>query len=246
MTGIIESQRREIDHTIAGDEQLRRDQQLLHEQLPEQNWDLREAHEKSLNEMEELKRFQELRIDDFSRRTLIENQDTINELTARIQELQNEINCMNDSRDFQDAESVRSGHSNVVSQPVSVPPHPVLGGMLSRSVVMPSLKNRPPSIWDTHGLSGNVCVNPTASSSPPYPQGFNPWISNVSKHTSLHVKAKHPLRIRDASQDRQPEIHSTPVREDVQRIMGQTNNDCRFRIFILTNSQTQQHLLVGR
>ena len=30
--GIIESQRREIDHTIAGDEQLRRDQQILHEQ----------------------------------------------------------------------------------------------------------------------------------------------------------------------------------------------------------------------
>ena len=35
-----------------------------------------------------------------------ENQDIINELTARSQELQNEINCMNDSRDFQDAESV--------------------------------------------------------------------------------------------------------------------------------------------
>ena len=32
------------DHTIAGDEQLRRDQLLLHEQLCEQNRDLREAH----------------------------------------------------------------------------------------------------------------------------------------------------------------------------------------------------------
>ena len=48
------------------------------------------------------------------------------------------------------------------------------------------------------------------------------------------MNAKHQLRIRDASQDRQPEIHSTLVREDSQRIMGQTNNDCRFRIFILT------------
>ena len=66
--------------------------------------------------MEELKRVQELRIDEFSRRRLIENQDTINELTARIQELQNEVNCMNDSRDFQDAESVRSGQSQVTSQ----------------------------------------------------------------------------------------------------------------------------------
>ena len=56
LNGIIEFQRREIDHALAGDEQLRRDQLLLHEQLSEQNRDLREAHIKSLHEMEELKR----------------------------------------------------------------------------------------------------------------------------------------------------------------------------------------------
>ena len=67
LSGIIESQRREIDHTIAGDEQLRRDQLLLHEQLSEQNRDLREAHIKSLYEMEELRRYQESRFDEFSR-----------------------------------------------------------------------------------------------------------------------------------------------------------------------------------
>ena len=44
LNGVIESQRREIDHTLAGDEQLRQDQLLLHEQLTEQNRDLREAH----------------------------------------------------------------------------------------------------------------------------------------------------------------------------------------------------------
>ena len=48
----------EIYRAHQGDERLRRDQQLLHEQLLAQNRDLREAHEKSLNEMEELKRFQ--------------------------------------------------------------------------------------------------------------------------------------------------------------------------------------------
>ena len=52
LSGIFESQRREMDHTLAGDEQLRRDQLLLHEQLQEQNRDRREAHEKSLNEIE--------------------------------------------------------------------------------------------------------------------------------------------------------------------------------------------------
>ena len=93
LNGIIESQRREIDHTLAGDEQLRRDQQLLHEELLEQNRDLREAHMKSLNEMEELNRFQGSTFDGFSRRKLIEDRDTILELTARIQELQNEVNC---------------------------------------------------------------------------------------------------------------------------------------------------------
>ena len=48
LSGIIESQRREIDHTHVRDEQLRRDHQLPHEQLLKQNSDLREAHEKSL------------------------------------------------------------------------------------------------------------------------------------------------------------------------------------------------------
>ena len=88
LNGIIESQRREIDHTIAGDEQLRRDQLLLQEQLSEQNRDLREAHIKSFHEMEELKE------------KIIEDRDTILELTAKIQELQNEVDCLNDSRVF--------------------------------------------------------------------------------------------------------------------------------------------------
>ena len=84
---------------------------------------------------------------------------------------------MNDSRDFQDVESVRSGHSHVASQPVSFPPHPVPGGMLSRSLGMPSRKNGPPSIWDTHGTSGNVFANPAASSSALNAQELNPWSS---------------------------------------------------------------------
>ena len=55
---------------------------------------------KSLHEMEELKRFQGSIFHDFSRRRLIENQDTIHEFTAIIQELQNEVNCLDHSRDF--------------------------------------------------------------------------------------------------------------------------------------------------
>ena len=140
----------EICRAHQRDERRRRDQQLLHEQFFKQNWYLREAHEQSLSEMEELKRFQGSTVDTIAKRKLVEDRDTILELTDKIQELRNENNCMIDSIDFQDAESVRSGHSHVASQPVSFPPHPVPGGMPSRSIGMPSRKNGPPSIWDTH------------------------------------------------------------------------------------------------
>ena len=106
------------------EELQRRDQQLLHAQLIQQNWELREAHYQNLNEMEELKKFQSSTFDTIARRRLVEDQDTILELTGRVQELQNEVNCMNDSKDFQDAESVRSGNSHVTSRPVSFPPRP--------------------------------------------------------------------------------------------------------------------------
>ena len=155
MNETIESQKEELHHAQA-EERRRHDHQLLHEQLLKQNWDLREAHEKSLNEIEDLKRVQVSTADTIARRRLVEDQDTILELIGKIQELQDEISCMNDSRDFQDAESVRSGLSHVPSQPVSFPPHPIPGGMLSRSTGMPSRKDGSPSIWDTHGISGNV------------------------------------------------------------------------------------------
>ena len=137
----IESQYEENCRAHQGDERRRQDHQLIHEQLLKQKWDLREAHEKRLSEMEELKRFQGSTFETIARRTLVKDRDTILELAGKIQELQYEINCMNDSRNFQDAESVRSGHSHVASQPVSFPPHPVLGGMLSRSLGLPSRKN---------------------------------------------------------------------------------------------------------
>ena len=48
----IESQQEELRRAQA-EERRRQDHQLLHEQLLKQNWDLREAHQKSLSEMEE-------------------------------------------------------------------------------------------------------------------------------------------------------------------------------------------------
>ena len=104
---------------------------------------------------------------------------------------------MNGSRDFQDAESVRSGQSHVTSQPVFFPPHPDPGGMPSRSLGLPSRREGPPSIWDTHGISGHVFANPPASSSAPCPQESNPWSSNVSEHTSPHVMSESQTPVQD-------------------------------------------------
>ena len=72
LNGIIESQRREIDHTLAGDEQLRRDHLLLHEHVLEQNRDLRETCIRNMRDMEELQKSHVLKVAEFSRRKLIE------------------------------------------------------------------------------------------------------------------------------------------------------------------------------
>ena len=180
----------------------------------------------------------------------MEDRDTILELTAKIQELQNEINCMNHSREFQDAESVRSEHSHVASQPVSFPPHPVPDGMLSRSLGMPSRKDGPPSIWDAHVISGKRFCKSSRVSFSTLSAGIESGVliyHNQFTHPQWRkVKGEHQFKIRDASLDRQPKIQSSSVEETLQRIMGQTNNDCRFWILILTNSPRQQHFFVGR
>ena len=112
------------------------------------------------------------------------------ELSGRLQELQNEVDCMNDSKDFQNAESVRSGNSHVTSQPMLFPKHPIPGGMLRHSFVSPRRKEGPPSIWDTHGISGNVLANRHASSSAPYPQELNQRSALIEEplHTSIEEK----------------------------------------------------------
>ena len=193
----IESQQEEL-HRAQAEERRRRDQQLLQAQYSKTG-NYVKLMIKNLNEMEELKKYQSSTFDTIARRKLVEDQDTVLKLTGKIQELQNEINCMNDSRDFQDAESIRSGHSHVTTRPVSFPPHPVPGGMLSRSIGMPSRRDGPPSIWDTHGTSGNVLANPVASSSAPYPQELNPWISGISEpiHSSTVEKNENQTPVQD-------------------------------------------------
>ena len=138
------------------------ERRILQEELWRQQKDFREVHQQSLTEMEELRKFQSSTFDTLARRKLIEDQNTIMELSGRLQELQNEVNCMSDSKDFQDAESVRSGNSHVTNQPGLFPKHPVFEGMLRPSFVSPRHKEGPPDIWDTSGISGNVFCKSTS------------------------------------------------------------------------------------
>ena len=62
----------------------------------------REVHQQNLTEMKELRKFQSSIFDTLARQKFIEDQNTIVELSGR---LQNEVNCMINSKDFQDAES---------------------------------------------------------------------------------------------------------------------------------------------
>ena len=106
-------------------------------ELLRQQQDFREVRRQNLTEMKELQKFQSSTFDTMARRKLIEDQNTILELSGRLQELENEVNCMNDSKDFQDAESVRSGNSHVTSQPGVFPKHLPFEGLLRPSFVSP-------------------------------------------------------------------------------------------------------------
>ena len=131
------------------------------------------------------------------------------------------------------------------------PKHPPVEGLLRPSFVSPRHTDGTPNIWDTSGISGNVFAHPQASSSAPYPQELNStWRKTIEEpihmSTVKKVKDQNKIEILDASLDRQPKIQSSSVEETLQRIMGQTNNYCRFRISILTSSLRQQPLLAGR
>ena len=89
----------------------------------------------------------------------------------------------------------------------------ILAGLPRRSLGMPSRNDKPPNFWDTHGISGNVFASSPASSSSPYPGGFNPWISNVTENTAPHVMSERqnpdtPVQDPSCQSYRQPEIHS--------------------------------------
>ena len=79
------------------------DRKVLQEELLRQQQEFREVHQQDLMKQKELQNFQNSTFDEFAQKKFIEDQKTIMELSGRLQELQNEVNFMNDSKDFMDA-----------------------------------------------------------------------------------------------------------------------------------------------
>ena len=158
--------------------------------------------EKCLSEMEELEAISRLNIRHNCEEKLVEDRDTILDLTGKIQELQNEVNYMKDSKDIPDAESVRSGLSHVASQPVSFPPHPDPGGCLAvlwecraakmgRQAFGTHMENRETSLQIQRRLHKHFIRKSRTHGSLMYQN---------THHHMWWVKAKHQFKIRDASQ----------------------------------------------
>ena len=69
-------------------EETRKEQARLHEELVQREKALRDTRFRSIHEVQQLKRAQEMRVDEFSINKLRETHDTIQGLTSQIQELQ--------------------------------------------------------------------------------------------------------------------------------------------------------------
>ena len=178
--------------------QAEHERRILQEELLRQQQDFREVHQQDLIKIKELQKFQNSTFDEFTRQKFIEDQKTIMELSGRLQELQNEVNCMNDSKEFQDAESVRSGNSHVTGQPGVFPKHHPFEGLLRPSFISQRHTDGPPNIWDTSGISGNVFAHPQASSSAPYPQGLNStWKKTIEEPIHMSTAEKSGRQERD-------------------------------------------------
>ena len=175
------------------------DRKVLQEELLRQQQQFREVHQQDLMKHLELQKFQNSAFDEFTQKKFIEDQKTIMELSGRLQELQNEVNLMNDSKDFMDAESTCSGNLHVTSPPGLFPKHPPFEGLLKPAFISQRQDEEPPNIWDTSGISGNVFANPQASSSAPYSQElnsskWNPWRETTEEpiHKSIAEKCGGP------------------------------------------------------
>ena len=144
------AQRLEVQDAQHGYVESRLEHFRLQEELSMKEKVLPDTLIRSMHEMGEMTRAQELRVDKVSEQKLRENHETIQKLTSQLQEMQDQMNSMGDSGEFQEVESNYSVRfSYVSSQPAMIPSS---RSMLSRD------KRLPLDTWNTSGLQENVFV----------------------------------------------------------------------------------------
>ena len=94
--------------------------------------------------MEDMKKAQELRVDEVSVQKLRENHETIQKLTSQLQEMHEHMNSMNDLGDFQDVESNYSGRWSYVSSQFAMIPSSRSMRCLDKRLLLDT--------WNTTGL----------------------------------------------------------------------------------------------
>ena len=95
------AQRLELQDARHGFFESRREQVRLQEELSLKKKILRDNQILSMYDMGEMKRAPELRFDKVSVQKWRENHETIQKLTSQLQEMQEQMNSMSDSREFQ-------------------------------------------------------------------------------------------------------------------------------------------------
>ena len=176
--------------------------------------------------MEALRRDEELRFDELSKRKMIEDQKTIEELAGNFEELQEKFNGVNDSRDFKDAESVRSGLlCHVPSAPAlfRFPTYP--GGLLAalniRSLTAGTRMVYRETFFVNSPAYSSASCSITLQSSDDTAVGRIPAQQSTGQPVAeLSIGTETLFLHRDFHEVRQPEIHSTLWREEISRIMG--------------------------
>ena len=200
--------------------------------------------------MEETKKFQISTFDTIARLRLVEDQNTILDFFDRIQKLQNEINCMNDSNDFQDAEWIRSGNYYVTNRPMSFSPHPIPEGILRHYISCRYVEKKDLQSFGTHMIYREtflqiqmhlhqLCISKNCIHGVRQPRIRS---INVQWRKVKEKKKRSEMSI----WSRQPKIQSSSLEKTLQRITERSDNDWRFRIFTSTNSSHQLRLLTGR
>ena len=103
------AQRLDLEKAHHGNVESRREQVRLQKESVTKEKVLRETQIQSMHEMGEMKRSQELRVVELSVQKLRGSHEIIQRLISQVQDLQERMNCLNDSGEFHEVESNFSG-----------------------------------------------------------------------------------------------------------------------------------------